>query len=193
MTTENICPFCGGPLENVTNNTCPSCGSAIPASVSGAATIISPRSSLDNSAATIVNPRSSLDNSSATILSPRSSFNSSAEVMDEVKRLERNGDSGAAAQILGTEFGLDQAAAQQTAEQVQIELQHDGREAFSSGSEAQNSFSRPEVIDAPGYESVKKPSNNRNWIIGGSIGAAVFLCCCCCLPLISVLMRMRGR
>jgi len=163
MTTENICPFCGAPLENLTENKCPSCGSALPAS------------------------------SSATLISPRSSFNSSAEVMDEVKKLEREGNAGAAAQVLGSEFGLDQAAAQQTAEQVQIELQHDGRESYSSGPEAQTFDTKPEVIDAPIYSTVQKPSNTRNWIIGGSIGAAVFLCCCCCLPLLSIILSIKNK
>ena len=106
-------------------------------------------------------------------------------------KLEREGDSDAAAQVLGTEFGLNKADAQQSAEQVRFELQHDGREASSSGSEAQSSALKPEIIDAPIYDTVNKPSNNRNWIIGGSIGATVFLCCCCCLPLLSILLRMK--
>ena len=113
--------------------------------------------------------------------------------MDEVKKLEREGNAGAAAQVLGSEFGLDQAAAQQTAEQVQIELQHDGRESYSSGPEAQTFDTKPEVIDAPIYSTVQKPSNTRNWIIGGSIGAAVFLCCCCCLPLLSIILSIKNK
>ena len=165
MTTENVCPFCGGPIENVTDNKCPSCGSAIASSASSAATMIS----------------------------PRSSFNSSAEVMDEVKKLEREGNSGAAAQVLGSEFGLNQTDAEQTADQIQFEMQHDGREIHSSAPEAQSYNSKPEIIDAPGYDSGSKPSNRKNWIIGGSIGATVFLCCCCCLPIISLLLRFRGK
>ena len=161
MTTENVCPFCGGPLENLTGTECPSCGSALPASATSAATIIS----------------------------PRSAFNSSAEVMDEVKKLASAGDSSAATVIASREFGLNQEAARQTVEQVEFEIQHDGR----ASSQQEYSASHPEVIDAPTYETPKKPSNNRNLVVGGSLGAVIFLCCCCCLPLLFWIIQMRGK
>src|SRR5450830_1499136 len=95
MTTLKECPNCGAPLENVTGNQCPSCGSALPTSFTGADTDIS----------------------------DPSRFNSSAEVMDEVKRLVKSGDTDAAAEVAGKEFGLNPEAAQDTVEQVQFNMQ----------------------------------------------------------------------
>ena len=166
MTTPSICPFCGAPLENYTGSQCPSCGNALPV-VSG---------------------------SDPTAISQKPVYNNSAEVMDEVKKLVREGDSEAAAQVAGTEFGLNQEAAHNAVQQVEVEMQHSGTEIPKTEPEpaAYSSNLAPEVIDAPGYEAPKKPSNTGKWIIGGVIGATIFLCICCLLPILLLIPVFRN-
>ena len=154
MTQANVCPSCGAPLDNITGNLCPSCGSALPARGS----------------------------SSPTIISSKSAFNSSAEAMDEVKRLIKEGDSSNATLLVSSEFAQSKEAAQAMVEQTGMDMQH-ARNNTPPEQPASSPISG-QVIDAPGYEEPQKPSNTRMWIIGGSIGAVIFLCLCCCLPLI---------
>jgi uncharacterized Zn finger protein (UPF0148 family) len=167
MTTQSICPFCGAPLENYTGSQCPSCGNALPV-VSGSEPGI--------------------------ITSPKPEYNNSAEVMDEVKKLVREGDSEAAAQVAATEFGLNLEAAHNTVEQVEVEMQHSGHEIPKTEPEPAsfNPNPAPEVIDAPTYTSTQQPSNTRKWIIGGVIGAAIFLCVCCLLPILILIPVFRN-
>jgi hypothetical protein len=162
MATDNICPFCGAPIDNPASTKCDSCGNALPARAA----------------------------SSETIISPRASFNSSAEVMDEAKKLAREGNSDAAAQVIASEFGQTPEDAKQAVDQIEVDMQHDGRESFFSAPAVSTPDSHPEVIDAPAFTPAQPPSNRRNWIIGGSIGAAVFLCCCCCLPMLSFISKL---
>ncbi len=164
MTQANNCPFCGAPLQDNPGSSCPSCGAALPVG----------------------------SKSQPTILSSKSSFNNSAQAMDEVKKLISEGDPGAASEIVSSEFGLSQEAAQSTVEQTGLEMQYSRND--KPPVEPAPSFSSGTVIDAPGYEEPKKPSNTRKWIIGGVIGAVIFLCLCCCLPLIvSMFMLSRGK
>jgi len=158
MTTENVCPFCGAPLEANTGSQCPACGSALP------------------------NRNAS---SAPTIISQKPIFENSAEAMDEVKRLINEGDQGAATEVASAEFGLNQEAAKSTVEQVEIDMQHSGYGTPPVGPAP--AASKVEVIDAPLYEEPKK-SSNRNWIIGGSVAAVIFLCVCCCLPILMMLV-----
>lgn len=173
MTTLTECPFCGAPLDDPSANKCPSCGNALPGRPSNAPTLVT----------------------------PKAGFGNSAEVMDEVKKLIREGNTGAAAEVAATEFGLSQEAAQDTVAQTQTEMQHSGREISPAQPEpaeqpAGGQYSaaqKPEVVTAGYVETPQKPSGTRNWIIGGSIGAAIFLCLCCCLPILLMMLRMVGR
>lgn len=166
MTTEKECPFCGAPLEGVTGNACPSCGNALPGR----------------------------QTSAPTLITSKPGFKNSAEVMDEVKKLIREGDAGAAAEVAGSEFDLSPEAAQTTVEQTGFDMQHMGAAVPPSQPEpnpqpaADSVYSHPEVVNAPSVEMPKNSSSARNWIIGGSIGAAIFLCLCCCLPIILMLV-----
>ena len=164
MTTENVCPFCGAPLEANTGSQCPACGSALP------------------------NRNAS---SAPTIISKKPVFENSAEAMDEVKRLVNEGDTAAATEVASAEFGLNQEAARSTVDQVEIDMQHSGYDTPPAASAPASTSSKVEVIDAPGYTEPKK-SSNRNWIIGGSVAAVIFLCVCCCLPiLVMIVMNVR--
>lgn len=164
MSTDNVCPFCGVSLESNTGSQCPACGSALP----------------------------TRDSSAATIISKKAVFDNSAEAMDELKKLIRNGDSGAAAEVASIQFDLSQEAAQSTVEQVESDMKHSGRE--TPPAEPSPASAPPEVIDAALFDEPQKPNNSRRWIIGCSIGAAVFLCVCCCLPfLIWIVMMNKGR
>jgi uncharacterized Zn finger protein (UPF0148 family) len=167
MTAENVCPSCGTSLDNYTGDTCPSCGTAL--------------------------PNRTNSGSAPTIISKKSSFTSSAEAMDEIKKLVKEGDTAAAQEVAGKEFDLNQSAAEATVEQVHFDMKQSGWETPPAQTEPAFTSPKPEVIDAPGYDTPKKPSNSRNWTIGG-IAAAVFLCCCCCLPILVWIVRTRmGR
>ena len=163
MTQENVCPSCGAPLDNNTGNSCPSCGVALP-----------------------VRP---VGNSAPTMISSKSAFNSSAEVMDEVKRLIKQGDTDGATEVVSAEFGQTHEAAEGMVEQTLIDSHYVSNDAPVDQTARESTPGR--VIDAPGYQEPKKPSNTRNWIIGGSIAAVVFLCLCCCMPLVIALVMWK--
>ena len=155
MTTELKCSFCGAPLESENLAACPSCGSAL--------------SNFSNQ---------------ATMISSKSTFGTSAEVMDEVKRLAKEGNVDAAAKVAGEQFGLSEEAARDSVEQSIVDMDHSGSGKSSTAADNQSFNSQPEIIDAPGYSTPKPPASKKKWIIGGVIVAVVFLCLCCCLPMI---------
>lgn len=157
MTTEYKCPFCGAPIDNPNATECPSCGNAL-----------------------------SIRPGSAPVeVTQKPEFNSSAEVMDEVKDLIREGDTAGAAGVAGAAFGLDSEAAKDTVEQMQIDMQHSGQETPpSAAAEPGYTSPAPQVIDAPGYDAPKKSSSVGKWIIGGVIGATILLCVCCVLTIL---------
>lgn len=161
MSTENNCPYCGAPLENVIGNACPACGSALPARA----------------------------NSSATIVSQKSDFNNSAEVMDEIKHLINEGDQSAAETVASNEFNLSPEEARSTVEQVVIDMPLTEKAApapyYTEATPAEKPI-HPDVV-LPAQSAPQKPSSSRNWIIGCSVGAAIFLCLCCCLPTIVII------
>lgn len=163
MTQENLCPACGAPLGINPGSECPSCGSALPAQ----------------------------GNNSQTIISSKSSFNNSAEAMDEVKRLISEGEIGAATEVVSKEFGQSLEAAQSSVEQTRIDTHYMRDENPLLDSSSNSAPTR--VIDAPGFEEPKQPSNTRKWIIGGSIAAVIFLCACCCLPLIGIAIAVMRK
>jgi hypothetical protein len=164
MSPKNECPSCGAALEENVGSACPFCGSAL-------------------SAPTILG---------APALRKKAAAQSSAEAMDEVKKLVEAGDTAGAEAVASAEFGLNQEAAEVTVEQVSFDLKRSGRKLVTPEPEP---TPRPAetVIDSEFSDQPKKPSSRRNWIIGGSIGAAVFLCLCCCLPLVIAIVTMRNR
>ena len=113
----------------------------------------------------------------------RADANSSAEAMDEIKKLVSEGDKAAAAEVASIEFGLNQEAAEGTVEQASFDMKHSGRKA---------PVGEPAPVSTPAEPvgEPKKQSNSRSWIIGGSIGAAVFLCLCCFLPLVIAIVSV---
>ena len=162
------CPSCGAPLESGVGNECPFCGAALNSA----------------SAPTII---------SAPAKKKRAAANSSAEAMDEVKKLVREGDTAGAAEVASAEFGLNQEAAQSTVEQVATEMKYSAPEPVIVEPAPTFKPSEP-VINSSAFDEPKKPSNSRPWIIGCSVGAAVFLCLCCCLPLlITIVSVVRNR
>ncbi|MEI6290323.1 MAG: hypothetical protein WCP19_07815 [Chloroflexota bacterium] len=155
MTTELKCSFCGAPLESENLPSCPSCGSTL--------------SNFSNQ---------------ATMISSKSSFGTSAEVMDEVKRLAKEGKVNEAAQVAGEQFGLSREEAANSVDQTIVDMGLSGAGSSSHSSAEKSSKSQPEIIDAPGYKAPIPPSSKKNWVIGGVIAAVIFLCLCCCLPII---------
>jgi hypothetical protein len=124
---------------------------------------------------------------------------SSAEAMDEVKKLVREGDTEAAAEVASAEFGLDAEAAQTAVEQTATDMKYSAEpepEIVEPESVRVTPVEpEPVIIDSsPVGEPPKPPSNSRPWIIGCSIAAVVFLCLCCCLPtLIAIVAAARNR
>jgi hypothetical protein len=194
MSESIICPSCGAKIEDKSAIQCPFCGSALSTVGSSAPTLIS------------------------RPLSQKAQFENSAEAMDEIKRLVNEGDTSGATQIAGSAFNLPDEAAQTVIEQVKTDMpfttsSSDKTMMASSASiaaaaadvpEHRASSSAPsstpvEVVDAGSARAYNAPpeppkqSNRQKWIIGGSIGAAVFLCLCCCMPIALWLFMFRNR
>ena len=163
MPPNNVCPSCGAALEDNVGSSCPYCGSAL-------------------SMPTIVSAPAK----------KKKAAKSSAEAMDEVKQLVREGDKAAAAEVASAEFGLNQEAAQTTVEQVAADMKYSAPESVIV--EPIPNYKPSEPVSSNVFDAPQKPSNSRPWIIGCSIGAVVFLCLCCCLPLLLTLVGvMRNR
>ncbi len=168
MSPNHVCPSCGAALEENVGSACPYCGSALSLGVSTPTILSAPKKK-------------------------KASAQSSAEAMDEIKKLVREGDAAGAAEVASTEFNLDAEAAQTTVDQVTIDMKHSGRETEVVKPEPTPKAAEP-VIENRSFEEPKQPSNARNWIIGGSLAAVIFLCLCCCLPLvISIVAIARSR
>jgi len=168
MSPNNVCPSCGAALEENVGSACPYCGSALSVSMSAPTMIGAPAKK-------------------------KKKAQSSAEAMDEVKKLVREGDAAGAAEVASAEFGLDAEAAKTTVEQVATDMKYSAPEPAKVEPEPVSKPSEP-VIESIPPEEPKKPSNSRNWIIGGSVAAVIFLCCCCCMPfVIAIAAIMRNR
>jgi hypothetical protein len=163
MSPNNVCPSCGAALEENVGSACPFCGSALSVSMSAPTIISAPKKK-------------------------KASAQSSAEAMDEVKKLVSEGDTAAAAEVASVEFGLNQEAAEGTVEQVSFDMKHSDRKPVTEEPAPAPKPSEPVIESIPSDEP-EKPSNSRNWIIGGSV-AVIFLCCCCCLPLLITIISM---
>ncbi len=167
MTSENICQFCGAPLDNNAGSQCPSCGSALPSNASSS--------------------------SAATFVIQKPVFNNSAEAMDEVKKLIREGDTEQASEVAQSAFGQTPESAQTMISQTAIDMSHSGRETPPPAeSEPERAYvpAQEDVIDTPPASEPPQPPKKRNWILIGSVGAVVFMCLCCCLPLIAIIVYL---
>jgi hypothetical protein len=165
MSPETKCPSCGASLEDNVGSACPFCGSAL--SAASAPTLLS-------------------------VPASRPSAQTSAEAMDEIKNLIREGDPAGATLVAGAEFGLNPEAAQTVVEQAATDMKYSGApEPVSVEPETPAArAAEPVIIENRPVETPKKPSSTQPWIIGGSIVAVIFLCCCCCLPLALMLVSM---
>ena len=179
MTDNKVCPSCGATLDSNVGSQCPFCGSALSST---------PDSS---SAKTMISSRP---------LNKQGEFDNSAEAVDEIKRLVREGEAAQAAKVASEQFDLKPEDAKNTVDQVAVDMKYSGGETMLADRAtppppphvtAQPSYSVPPAAPAsfstpPISGSVVEPAkpSRRNWIIGGSIGAVVFLCLCCCLPLL---------
>jgi uncharacterized Zn finger protein (UPF0148 family) len=168
MSPNNVCPSCGAALEDNAGSSCPFCGSAL---------------SLSRSAPTII---------SAPAKKKKAAANSSAEAMDEIKKLVREGDNAGAAEVASAEFGLNQEDAKGTVLQVGFDMKNADRKPVIVEPAPKSRPSEP-VIESRPFDEPQKPSNSRPWIIGGSIAAVVFLCVCCCLPLVIGLISLANN
>lgn len=173
MSPNPVCPSCGATLEENTGSACPYCGSAL-----SAKTILS------------------------TPAKKKKAAESSAESMDEVKKLIREGDQAGAAEVASAAFDLTPEAAQTVVEQTALEIKP-----------AATRDSEPEVILEPSnsafYNANAKPavsasfssqSDGRTktisgrWAVSLGVGGTILLCsCCCCLPLALALFGIISR
>jgi len=195
------CPACGGLIEYTSNNqdmACPFCGTTVTtpgletapeASSASAATFLIPKTEREPAAA-------------AETVIQHSRFNNSAEIMDEVKRLLRADDKAGAIKVYRKEFNLPLADAQTSVDQIEIEMQHSGKETPPAEPESapppapayspipDPAVIRGEVLDA----TPQKPSSTRNWLIGCGIALIVFCCFCVVLPsIVWVVMNRLGN
>lgn len=170
MSPNLVCPSCGAALEDNVGNSCPYCGSAL---------------NFGSSAPTII------------AMPKKKKAESSAEAMDEVKKLVREGDEATAAEVASAEFGLDAEAAKTTVEQVATDMEHSGSEPAPVQPEPTPVKPiEPEPFvpqSSPVGQPPKPPSKTNPWVIGGA-AAVIFLCLCCCLPtLIAIVAMARNR
>jgi hypothetical protein len=172
MSPNLVCPSCGAALEDNVGNSCPFCGSAL---------------NIGSSAPTII----------AMPKKKKAEAQSSAEAMDEVKKLVREGDTEAAEEVASAEFGLNAEDAKTTVEQVATDMKYSEPEVVPVEPEPTRTTPvepEPVVVESrPFSEPPKPPSNSRPWIIGCSIAAVVFLCCCCLVSLVPLISYVNQR
>ena len=184
MTENRTCPSCGATLEENVGSQCPFCGNALSTVSSSAQTMISSRPLIKSE-----------------------QFDNSAEAMDEIKKLVREGEEAEATRIASEQFDLKPEDAKNTVEQVAEELKYSGNETIIAGHaapppppvSAQAAYSTPasnpaafSTPSAASFVDEPKNSSKKNWIVGGSIAAVIFLCLCCCLPLALIIFNMQN-
>jgi uncharacterized Zn finger protein (UPF0148 family) len=158
MSPNHVCPSCGATLEENVGSACPYCGSAL-----SAPTLIS------------------------TPAKKKKAAQSSAESLDEVKKLVREGDAAGAAEVASAAFDLTPEAAQTVVEQTALEI----KPAVASDPE-------PEVIVEPAGNASpgtgQPKSFGGRWAIAIGAGGTILLCsCCCCLPLVLAFLSLMGK
>jgi ribosomal protein L7/L12 len=189
------CPSCSGSIEYTENNKnmdCPFCGTAVttpgPETASEAAPGV---------AATVVIPkveREPAPVAAAQTMIQQSRFNSTAEIIDEVKRLLREDDKTGAVKVYRKEFNVSQADAKTAVDQIEIDMQHSGKEETPPPpASVETPPPPPPPPPAPSEPAIsgdvvfdaappQKPSSKRGWIIGCSIAFVLFCCFCVILP-----------
>lgn len=173
------CPACGGLIEYSDSNqdmVCPFCGTAVTTPGQATATVVIPRGERPQSAV-------------AQTMIQQSRFNSSAEIMDEVKRLLREGDKPGATKVYRKELGVSQADAKTAVDQIEIDMKHleepPAPVVVESAPPPPSPVSEPAISgDVVFNAAPEKPSSTKNWIIGCSIALVVFCCLCVILPTI---------
>lgn len=186
MATTFQCPACGGIIEYTSNNqdmNCPFCGTAITTPGAGAAaTVIMAKVEKDPAA-------------SAKTVVQHSKFGNTAEIMDEVKRLLREGDKEGAVKVYSKEFSVPMIDAQASIDQIEIDMKHSGKEAAPAPqpepepvpvstpapSVSAQQIPNSDILDAA--PPTKKSGIPKGWLIG--CGVAFLIACCICL-LVSV-------
>jgi hypothetical protein len=118
--------------------------------------------------------------------------------MDEVKHSLREGDKDGAVKIFSKEFNVSMADAQNSVDQIEIDMKYSGKEAAPAPAPAPTPAPavmptpRPasaqqiptsDILDA-GVPQEQKSNTTRNWIIGCSVAFVLFCCFCVILPLI---------
>ena len=175
------CPACGGLIEYTSSNqamTCPFCGTAVttPEQAETPAPAQTDQGMMDDAAA-------------KTVLQGHSSkFKNSAEIMDEVKRLLRDGDKSQAIEVYRREFNVALEDAQSSIEQIEIDMKHSGRETPPPPPESVFSpvpstpVPNADVIDAP--PALPKSSFPIKGVVIGCVVALVLCCLCVISPAI---------
>jgi hypothetical protein len=178
MSPNNVCPSCGAALEDNVGSACPYCGSAL---------------SLSMSAPTIISAPAK----------KKKVAKSSAEAMDEVKQLVREGDKAAAAEVASAEFGLNQEAAKNTVEQVATDMKtsavitpvakpilEPSNSAFYTPASSKPAMSANFTTETNGS---KKTISGR-WAITCGTGGVILLCMCCCgIPILLTILGLISK
>jgi transcription elongation factor Elf1 len=172
MSNTFQCPACGGLIEYTSSNqamTCPFCGTAV-----------TTPDQAETSAPAQTN-QGIVDAAAQTLLQQHSSkFKNSAEIMDEVKRLLREGDKSQAVEVYSKEFDVALEDAQSSVEQIEIDMKHSGAEtppppASVPSPIPSTPISSDNIIDAPPPQ--QKSSLPKNLLIGCVV--VLVLCCLC--------------
>jgi hypothetical protein len=175
------CPACGGSIEYENSNqamACPFCGTAV---------------TTPKQAKTVVMPKVEHDPASAaqTIIQ-QSRFNSSAEVVDEVKRMLREDNKSGATKIYRKEFSTTLADAKTAVDQIEIDMQHSGKETpRENAAPPQSTRSEPAISGDVIFDAApQKSSSSNGWMIG--CGVALVLLCCLCIFVPGVIAAIRA-
>jgi len=180
MSNTFQCPACGGLIEYTSSNqamACPFCG-----------TSVTTPAQAETSSPAQTDQGEMVDAAAQTLLQQHSSFKNSAEIMDEVKRLLREGDKSQAIEVYRKEFNVALEDAQSSVEQIEIDMKHSGRETPPPPPESVPSpvpstpVSNVDVIDAP--PPPPKSSFPTKAVVIGCVVALVLCCLCVISPII---------
>jgi hypothetical protein len=177
MSNTFQCPACGGLIEYTDNNqemACPFCGTAV--TTPGA----------ESAATVLISKPERAPAAAAETMIQQSRFNSSAEIMDEVKRLLREEDKNGAVKVYRKEFNVALADARAAVDQIEIDMQHSGKEETPPAPEESAppppAPSEPAISGDVVFNAPPQKSSSRGWIIGCSIAFVLFCCFCVILP-----------
>jgi len=175
------CPACGGLIEYTDSNqamTCPFCGTAVTTPEQAE----TPPSAQTDQGGMV-------DAAAQTLLQQHTSkFKNSAEIMDEVKRLLREGDKSQAVDVYRQEFNVAREDAQSSIDQIEIDMKHSGSEVPPTPPESVPSpipdtpVQNANVIDAtPAPQKSSFPTKS---VVIGCVVALVLCCLCVIAPAI---------